>query len=90
LIFAETIFKKAIFANIMLGFPRTRLGDPCYCREISAFETLFVKEELAGWLIRHKLYDQREKVNTPAKNGLKTAWRLTAKGFKVTASQLHP
>jgi len=45
------------------------LGTPCYCREISAFETLLVKEELADRLIQHKLYNQREKVNTPAKNG---------------------
>jgi len=68
LIFAETISQKAIFANIMLSFLPTRVGDPC-CREISAFETLFVKEELAGGLIRHKLYNQREKANTPANNG---------------------
>jgi hypothetical protein len=39
---------KAILANINAQFSTNRVGDPCYCCEISAFAALLVKEGLAG------------------------------------------
>ena len=63
---------KAILANINAQFSTNRVGDPCYCCEISAFAALLVKEELAGRLIQHKLHNQQLKKRT---HQLKTPWR---------------
>jgi len=78
---------KAILANINAQFSTNRVGDPCYCCEISAFAALLVKEGLS-WKINPAQTPQpaAKKAHTPVKNAL----ALTAKSFKMTATRLDP
>ena len=69
---------KAILANINAQFSTNRVGDPCYCCEISAFAALLVKEGLS-WKINPAQTPQ-----PAAKNAL----ALTAKSFKMRATSL--